>query len=204
MATQDLQLTVLERPPGAKIGIGVVDSQFGPSVSELLPGSMGAQCGAQIGDVVLRVNGTAVASQADVYQRLTEATGQILVIVRRGQPPVAVAFATAVPPTAVPVQVAAQPMPVVAPMTVVAVPAIGNSVPLGAPPGGHYGMQTFIGPITLIAILVLVLVFWPCACTPLLCPCDTREVYFAPDGTTRTRTGRQVGVSVCCGHPCMD
>ena len=74
--------------------------------------------------------------------------------------------------------------------------------PMHLPPGGTFIQQQFIGPITLIFCLIMLLLFWPATAAPLSCPCDVREVYLSPDGSTYTRDGRQVGIGQCCGHPC--
>lgn len=96
--------------------------------------------------------------------------------------------------------------PIVAPASVVlGVPgvAMGNDCPPGAEPGGTYINQQYIGTVTLIMCIIVLLLFWPATAAPLSCPCDNREVYRAPSGATYLRNGLRVGHSECCGHPCQ-
>jgi len=57
-----------------------------------------------------------------------------------------------------------------------------SSLPYGAPPGGHWADEKFCGPQTMGIACVLIICFWPGACCAPACPCDTRQVYVAPDG----------------------
>ena len=70
-------------------------------------------------------------------------------------------------------------------------PGVPLSGPPGAPPGGVYTIEKHCG---LITILIALFVF-PCVCC---CPCDTQEVYVAPDGTRWTRTGARLMDKRCC------
>ena len=74
--------------------------------------------------------------------------------------------------------------------------------PPGAKPGGSWTHETYVGTTTLIIIAVLCIVALPFAWSPLCCPCDSREVYIAPDGNKLTRSGAHVPAGDCCGHPC--
>ena len=64
-------------------------------------------------------------------------------------------------------------------------PVAPISGPPGAPPGGEYIIEKHCGIITILIGLFLC----PCVCC---CPCDTQEVYVAPDGTRWTRTGARI------------
>ena len=55
-------------------------------------------------------------------------------------------------------------------------------LPYGALPGGRWYSENYIGPITLIMCLLVLLLFWPGFWLPLLCPCDQQDVYVAPNG----------------------
>eukprot|EP00899_Mesostigma_viride_P009701 jgi/Mesvir1/18732/Mv01245-RA.1 len=56
-----------------------------------------------------------------------------------------------------------------------------NAVPPGAPPGGMWGSDRYCGPVTWTAFICTWI--WVCLPCPFcLCPCDDRQVYFAPDG----------------------
>jgi len=134
-----------------------------------------------------------------------------------GGPPVANAQPAAPPmamaqpaPTVVMVQPQPGQMAVAQPGMAVAQPGVvqvvqvandPNAPPPGAPGGGNYVTQTYIGMITLIVVAVLVLLFWPACCAPLCCPCDQRRVYQV-NGVNYHPDGRQVSTQECCGKPC--
>ena len=87
-----------------------------------------------------------------------------------------------------------KPIPAVPVASAVPVAAgVPLSGPPGAPLGGVYTIESHCGVIT---ILIAVFVF-PCICC---CPCDTQEVYVAPDGTRWLRTGARLpdGKRCCC------
>jgi len=65
----------------------------------------------------------------------------------------------------------------------------GRALPFGADPGGSWVTETFIGPATLVAFIILLFVFWPACAAPFCCPCDQREVYISPDGLRRNPNG---------------
>lgn len=91
---------------------------------------------------------------------------------------------------------AAMSKPVPAVPLAAAVP-VAAGVPLSGPPGAPLGgVYTFEKHCGLITILIALFVF-PCVCC---CPCDTQEVYVAPDGTRWTRTGARLsdGKRCCC------
>jgi hypothetical protein len=50
-----------------------------------------------------------------------------------------------------------------------------TNIPYGAPPGGHYESEQYCGVVTILIGIFL----FPCVCC---CPCDSRQVYVAPDG----------------------
>ena len=50
----------------------------------------------------------------------------------------------------------------------------GERLPPGAPPGGSWTVEPFIGPTTLVAFIVLLFLFWPACAAPFCCPCDQR------------------------------
>ena len=50
----------------------------------------------------------------------------------------------------------------------------GERLPPGAPPGGSWTTEPFIGPTTLVAFIVLLFLFWPACAAPFCCPCDQR------------------------------
>jgi len=86
----------------------------------------------------------------------------------------------------------AQPVvPVAQPVSAVAVLPVapGGNVrlpPPGCPPGGVFKNVPYVGDTTwCIALCFLEVTL----CTPLLCPCDTKEMYIAPDGTHYSPTG---------------
>lgn len=80
---------------------------------------------------------------------------------------------------------------------------IGGQVPPpGCPPGGQYGQQQYIGIISIFAILLLLFFFWPLCFIPLCAPCDSRQVYRAPNGVTYNRLGYPIPAGGCCGNPC--
>ena len=62
--------------------------------------------------------------------------------------------------------------------------------PYGAPPGGHYENEQFCGVITILIAIFLV----PCVCC---CPCDSRQVYVAPDGRRFQLPGNEAGCECC-------
>ena len=99
--------------------------------------------------------------------------------------------ATVVQPAAAPVVVQQVVMPPIDP----------NGPPAGAPPGGTWTTENYSGTCTIVAVIVLVLLFWPAFAGPLCCPCDAREVYVV-NGAKYTRSGAMVPPSDCCGHPC--
>ena len=99
--------------------------------------------------------------------------------------------ATVVQPAAAPVVVQQVVMPPIDP----------NGPPAGAPPGGTWTTENYSGTCTIVAVIVLVLLFWPAFAGPLCCPCDAREVYVV-NGAKHTRSGAMVPPSDCCGHPC--
>ena len=58
----------------------------------------------------------------------------------------------------------------------------GQNVPPGAPPGGQWVQDQYIGIITiLLALLVCICIF--------CCPLDQRTVYLAPDGRKFKKSG---------------
>ena len=79
-----------------------------------------------------------------------------------------------------------------------------DNVPPGAEPGGVWIKQEYIGTVTLMACIVLLLFFWPAFAAPLCCPCDTRMVYATPNGNFYLSNGVRVGTKRCCGHPCQE
>ena len=90
-----------------------------------------------------------------------------------------------------------------APIVVNQQPGVSVSVPPpGAPPGGVYQEETFIGTTTFIMCLFLLIFFWPATCVPFCCPCDQRVVYIH-GGIKYTRSGEIVPMGgECCGYPC--
>ena len=70
--------------------------------------------------------------------------------------------------------------------------------PPGCPPGGVFEDVPYVGPITCC------ITFWLgelAMCSPLCCPCDTKEMYIAPDGTHYSLTGtvdEKYGPCKCC------
>ena len=73
---------------------------------------------------------------------------------------------------------------------VVAMPASQpRTPPPGAPPGGEYRMVPYVGPSTWLAVIAVAVCFGVCAPLPCCCPCDTKELYVAPDGTHYTANG---------------
>jgi len=75
-------------------------------------------------------------------------------------------------------------------------------VPPGAAPGGTWTAESYSGQVTLIIFIVLILVFWPALCAPFCCPCDSRNVYVAPNGVKYVASGQVVPINDCCGSPC--
>ena len=77
------------------------------------------------------------------------------------------------------------------------------NVPFGAAPGGIWRTEQYSGMVTLIIFVVLILIGGLLFCwAPFCCPCDSRQVYVAPNGQKHTRSGAVVPSSECCGHPC--
>lgn len=74
--------------------------------------------------------------------------------------------------------------------------------PPGAPAGGEYKQESYIGIITLIIFVILLFVFWPAAFGAFCCPCDTRKVYIV-NGTKYVPSGLLVPPNECCGFPCL-
>ena len=66
-------------------------------------------------------------------------------------------------------------------------------VPPGAPAGGEYIRMQYFGDMTCIMVVIILLLFWPAACLPCLCPCDERIVYRAPNGILYTPHGQALG-----------
>lgn len=58
----------------------------------------------------------------------------------------------------------------------------GTNPPPGAPPGGQWVQESYIGIITIILAVFVAI----CA---LCCPCDTRMVYVAPNGVKYKANG---------------
>ena len=63
--------------------------------------------------------------------------------------------------------------------------------PPGAPPGGRYTLEKHCGLITWLVGIFL----FPFVCC---CPCDTREMYVAPDNSRWTMHGAHVEGGECC------
>ena len=87
----------------------------------------------------------------------------------------------------------------VVPVAVTPVAPDGNVrlPPPGCPPGGVFKNVEYVGPITCC------ITFWclESMCSPLCCPCDTKEMYIAPDGTHYSLTGtvdEKFGPCKCC------
>ena len=80
---------------------------------------------------------------------------------------------------------------------VTAVPAAGYSVrppPPGCPPGGTYANVKFVGPVSWLVCICI-------GVCGLICPCDTKEHYIAPDGVHYTVNGTRddvYGPCKCC------
>ena len=100
----------------------------------------------------------------------------------------------------------AQPVvPVAQPVSadaVTPVALVGNDrlPPPGCPPGGVFENVSYVGPITCIITFLLGELFFG-FCSPLCCPCDTKEMYIAPDGTHYSITGsvdKKYGPCKCC------
>mmetsp|Transcript_10505 Transcript_10505/g.22338 ORF Transcript_10505/g.22338 Transcript_10505/m.22338 type:complete len:111 (+) Transcript_10505:663-995(+) len=72
--------------------------------------------------------------------------------------------------------------------------------PPGAPPGGTYTTESYIGMSTLITILILAIIFWPALFGPLCCPCDQRQVYIV-NGQKFDTAGRMI-LPGACGCNC--
>ena len=98
----------------------------------------------------------------------------------------------------------AQPVvPVAQPVSAVAVLPVapGGNVrlpPPGCPPGGVFKNVPYVGDTTWCIALCFLEV---ALCTPLLCPCDTKEMYIAPDGTHYSLNGtvdEKYGPCKCC------
>ena len=53
--------------------------------------------------------------------------------------------------------------------------------PPGAPAGGHMVHEKYMGTVTMVAGGAVCLLTC-CGCLVLLCPCDERDVYVAPNG----------------------
>ena len=72
----------------------------------------------------------------------------------------------------------------------------GQPPPNGAPPGGHWMEQPFVGPTTMMINAGLCLCFClpPCWCC---CPCDKRYVYIAPNGVAYMPTGMVAPPRTC-------
>ena len=88
----------------------------------------------------------------------------------------------------------------VAPATVT---STDPNMPFGAAPGGIWRTEQYSGMVTLIIFVVLILIGGLLFCwAPFCCPCDSRQVYVAPNGQKHTRSGAVVPSSECCGHPC--
>ena len=69
----------------------------------------------------------------------------------------------------------------------------GRPAPPGAPPGGYWQQVEYVGVVTWIVSLLVV----PVCC----CPCDNKELYFAPDGTHYNAYGAKdemFGPCNCC------
>merc|ERR1711998_38557 len=49
---------------------------------------------------------------------------------------------------------------------------VRHPLPYGALPGGRWYSESYIGPVTLIMCLLVLILFWPGFWLPLLCPCD--------------------------------
>ena len=65
-------------------------------------------------------------------------------------------------------------------------PNNGVNVPAGAPPGGQYKIEKYMGPLSWCICC------FACCCV-ICCPCDEREIYLAPNGRKYTRNGAEVG-----------
>jgi hypothetical protein len=92
------------------------------------------------------------------------------VAVGYGQQPVAAGYAQ---PMAVAVPV--QQVQMAAAVPIAAVPANGGgNEPPGAPPGGNWVEEQFIGNTSLLMVLIMFLCFWPGMCCVFCCPCDNR------------------------------
>ena len=65
-------------------------------------------------------------------------------------------------------------------------PSNGINVPAGAPPGGQYKIEKYMGPLSWCICC------FACCCI-ICCPCDEREIYVAPNGRKYTRNGAEVG-----------
>lgn len=77
-----------------------------------------------------------------------------------------------------------------------------NVPPVGAAPGGVWRTEQYSGMVTMIIFIVLLFVGALFCWTPFCCPCDSRQVYVAPNGQKYTRSGAMVPASECCGNPC--
>ena len=71
----------------------------------------------------------------------------------------------------------------------------GRPPPPGAPAGGKWEVEKYIGRNSLIAVCMTFGLTLPLGIT-----CDKREVYRV-DGVTRTACGAVVPPSSCCGKP---
>ena len=76
-----------------------------------------------------------------------------------------------------------------------------DAPPPGAPTGGTYEAETYIGNVTYLISFILFVLCFPLCVIPFFSPCDTRVVYVY-EGTKYTREGMEVAPEKCFGHPC--
>mmetsp|Transcript_25207 Transcript_25207/g.80586 ORF Transcript_25207/g.80586 Transcript_25207/m.80586 type:complete len:94 (+) Transcript_25207:38-319(+) len=81
------------------------------------------------------------------------------------------------------------PVATAAPVVAVA-PVAGRPAPPGAPPGGHYAMKPYCGVVTILITAFI------CVCAGF-CPCDSKEVYIAPNGQAYTPEGTMTKFGPC-------
>mmetsp|Transcript_5173 Transcript_5173/g.11247 ORF Transcript_5173/g.11247 Transcript_5173/m.11247 type:complete len:80 (+) Transcript_5173:71-310(+) len=69
--------------------------------------------------------------------------------------------------------------------------------PAGAPAGGSFTNEKYLGQSSIITIIILALIFWPALFGVLCCPCDQREVYLVGGQKYNAQSGALITPGPC-------